>query len=98
MRGETFINDECKMVDFLILSKEEFLGSYSYLTSADWNATYNDVLKVLTDRGYDCTYEEEIGDEYCKWSVCGECTLMCDDNECDGTPNEMWECAFCGEE
>ena len=34
-----FINDKEKMRDFKILSKEEFLSSYSYLTEAEYDNT-----------------------------------------------------------
>lgn len=34
-----FANDEEKMVDFKILSKEEFLSSYSYLTEEEYDLT-----------------------------------------------------------
>lgn len=95
--GSDFIDDECKMVDFLALNKDEFLSSYSYLDSKDWNATYKKVLEILAEHGFSMTFEEELGHEACKWSVNGECTLMCDDNYCNGTPNEKWECAYCEE-
>lgn len=89
-----FIDDECKMVDFLALSKEEFLASYSYLNSKEWDATYRMVLDMLKD-GFSMTFEEELGGEACKWSAGGECTLCPDYNECHGTAEEMWECAYC---
>ncbi len=34
-----FINDIAKMADFKVLTKEEFLASYSYLTEDDYDAT-----------------------------------------------------------
>ena len=34
-----FADDEEKMIDFKILSKEEFLFSYSYLTEKEYNLT-----------------------------------------------------------
>lgn len=34
-----FLNDEEKMKDFYILSKEEFLESYSYLSESEYNLT-----------------------------------------------------------
>lgn len=37
--GEDFIDDEEKMEDFFLLSKEEFLASYSYLKESEWEAT-----------------------------------------------------------
>ena len=38
-----FIDDEEKMKDFYILSKDEFLASYSYLTEEEYDATYREV-------------------------------------------------------
>lgn len=38
-----FIDDEEKMRDFYILSKSEFLASYSYLTEEEYDATYREV-------------------------------------------------------
>ena len=34
-----FINDDEKMRDFFLLTKEEFLNSYSYLKEEDYDAT-----------------------------------------------------------
>ena len=42
-----FIDDSAKMLDFLYLSKEDFLQSYSYLTEDEYNATVDAVLKLL---------------------------------------------------
>lgn len=36
---KTFITDISKMADFKILSKEEFLNSYSYITEDEYEAT-----------------------------------------------------------
>lgn len=41
-----FMPDQEKMVDFFILSKEEFLASYSYLTDEDYEATVKEVIKT----------------------------------------------------
>ena len=41
-----FMPDQEKMVDFFILSKEEFLASYSYLTDEDYEATVKEVIKA----------------------------------------------------
>ena len=35
----SFIDDKEKMIDFRILSKDEFLKSYSYLTEYEYNLT-----------------------------------------------------------
>ena len=37
--ANTFITDVEKMADFKILSKEEFLNSYSYITDDEYEAT-----------------------------------------------------------
>jgi hypothetical protein len=39
MRYTSFITDKEKMRDFKILTKQEFLRSYSYLTEAEYNLT-----------------------------------------------------------
>ena len=41
-----FIDDHDKMFDFLELSKDEFLASYSYLTEAEWRLTKLRVLEL----------------------------------------------------
>lgn len=41
-----FMPDQEKMVDFFILSKEEFLASYSYLTDEDYEETVKEVIKA----------------------------------------------------
>ena len=41
-----FMSDQEKMVDFFILSKEDFLASYSYLTDEDYEATVKEVIKA----------------------------------------------------
>lgn len=41
MKNADFFNDEEKMRDFKVLSKEEFLKSYSYLTEEEYDNTYN---------------------------------------------------------
>ena len=44
-----FTDDKEKMVYFMILSKEDFLNSYSYLSEEEWVLTYNKIVKI-TDR------------------------------------------------
>lgn len=47
----TFRNDHEKMYDFLTMSKENFLGSYSYLTEEEYDATVRDrELHPITPR------------------------------------------------
>lgn len=52
-----FLSDEEKMYDFLRLSKEEFLASYSYLTEEEYEVTtdaYRALSKVLQDWVDEC--------------------------------------------
>ena len=42
-----FLDDEEKMVDFLWLSKDEFLASYSYLTEKEYKLTYSKLLDMI---------------------------------------------------
>lgn len=39
-KNTDFLNDEEKMRDFICLTKEEFLASYSYLTEDEYDNTY----------------------------------------------------------
>ncbi len=41
----SFLDDQCKMVDFFWLSRSEFLAAYSYITEADYDQTCYDVLE-----------------------------------------------------
>jgi len=41
-----FLDDDDKMKDILILSKEEFLSSYSYLTEQE----YDETLRLLKEQ------------------------------------------------
>lgn len=45
--SDPFISEPEKMLDFLYLSKDEFLESYSYLTEEEYNATVDAVLKLI---------------------------------------------------
>lgn len=44
-----FTNDGEKMVDFLRLSKEEFMMSYSYLTEEEYEATCDAIMRKIKD-------------------------------------------------
>lgn len=44
IKTANFIDDKEKMADFLVLSKTEFLTSYSYLTEEE----YNNTKKIIT--------------------------------------------------
>ena len=46
-KGITFHNDINKVVDLLLLGKEELLSSYSYLTEEDYYTTVNNILYTL---------------------------------------------------
>ena len=39
-KNADFLDDEEKMRDFICLSKEEFLASYSYITENEYDNTY----------------------------------------------------------
>ena len=45
MEKINFLNDKEKMIDFKILTKEEFLKSYSYLTEEEYDNTLNFSIK-----------------------------------------------------
>ena len=45
-----FTDDIDKMTDFFILSKEEFLSSYSYITEEEYDLTARDVAKTIINR------------------------------------------------
>lgn len=45
-----FADDMNKMHDFMLLSKDEFLSSYSYLNEDDYYATYNTIMEMLKER------------------------------------------------
>ena len=42
---KSFTDDEEKMIDFFILTKQEFLKSYSYLTELEYDLTKQEVNK-----------------------------------------------------
>ena len=43
-----FTDDEEKMRDFYILSKDEFLASYSYLTEEEYDDIKKKLLKIIS--------------------------------------------------
>lgn len=45
MKYKDFTSDIDKMCDFIILSKIDFLTSYSYITEKEYNITVKKVLK-----------------------------------------------------
>jgi hypothetical protein len=45
MNKTNFLDDDEKMADFKILTKEEFLTSYSYLTEQEYDNTKKEVKK-----------------------------------------------------
>ena len=48
--GYDFADDMNKMHDFMLLSKDEFLSSYSYLNEDDYYATYNAIMEMLKEK------------------------------------------------
>ena len=46
----SFADDANKVHDFLTLSMEEFMFSYSYLDEKDYFATYNEIMEMLKER------------------------------------------------
>lgn len=44
---QTFADDEEKMKDFFLISKSNFLSSYSYLNESDYNITKDYVLQQI---------------------------------------------------
>lgn len=46
----SFASDANKMHDFMTLSMEEFMESYSYLEEKDYYATYNEIWSMLEER------------------------------------------------
>lgn len=42
-----FLDDEEKMHDFITLSMEDFLASYSYLAREEYYATYDELMDLL---------------------------------------------------
>ena len=55
-----FTDDLEKMIDFVKLSKEEFLKSYSYLTDDDYEATLRKVKNKETISKYFIQYMNDI--------------------------------------
>lgn len=47
--ASSFIGDDEKMHDFFILSKDEFLSSYDYLSEKDYDLTVEDILKHINN-------------------------------------------------
>ena len=45
----SFLADHEKMHDFILLSMEEFLATYSYLDIQDYMATYDDLMSTSID-------------------------------------------------
>lgn len=46
MEIKNFITDSDKMQDFLILTEEEFLKSYSYLTQEEYDKTKEEIERI----------------------------------------------------
>lgn len=56
----SFLRDECKMHDFITMSMDEFLFQYSYLSVEDYYATYDELMAIIGDMGWETTIREEF--------------------------------------
>lgn len=45
--GISFANEYEKMIDFFIMSREEFLRFYGYLTEDDYTETVHDIINTI---------------------------------------------------
>lgn len=50
-KAKPFTDDPDKVLDLLLLSKDEFLKSYSYITEEDYNATVEDIKNNFEKKG-----------------------------------------------
>lgn len=50
INGYSFADDMNKMHDFMLLSMDEFLLSYSYLNENDYYATYHEIISMLKEK------------------------------------------------
>lgn len=88
MQTETtsFLSDIDKMYDLLIISKQEFLDSYSYTTEAEYDLTLSLIMPTSTElqanedqigtmadlcREAENLYLEEVNDRPTAWNVLG---------------------------
>ena len=82
---EDFLNDIDKMYDFMELSKDEFLNSYSYLDGQEYELTYRKFVSDLpTNLAYfmrdaenmlieeNTYFDNEDTNPYKQWNVSGE--------------------------
>lgn len=77
MLGYSFEDDKEKMQDFGVLTREEFLKSYSYLNERDYAATLAAVgfIWVVENLGWNVSEYEQDGRKYAEledWSPAGE--------------------------
>ena len=63
--GHDFINDTDKMRDFFVLSKYEFLNSYSYLKEENYQATIDILWQKLGN--IPINEKEEIDENFYIW-------------------------------
>ena len=55
---DDFLQDECKMHDFITMSMEDFLNFYSYLDEQDYYATYDALMNLIGENlGWQYTIE-----------------------------------------
>ena len=66
MKHTSFITDKEKMRDFKILTKKDFLKSYSYLTEAEYDLTVKEVNKYEKKRKWDINFLDDIYDTLMK--------------------------------
>lgn len=90
--NENFIHDHEKMVDFLGLSKEEFMKSYSYLTDDEYENTKRIYENSCTIEWCpDCEVEVVLLAEF-KEQICPNCgerilpCSICEDMACSRCP------------
>ena len=102
----TFLDDEEKMADFEILSKEEFLSSYSYISEEEYDHT-KEMKEFFEDKTPERNYDFEEICPHCdhvnqvKWDRkshtiicegCGERILLC--NLCDMDTVTCGKCPY----
>lgn len=68
----SFLSDNEKMHDFITLSMDEFLESYSYLTEGDYYATYDDLMELLDETFLLERIKERENRENDQWKRKGE--------------------------
>lgn len=81
-----FLDDNEKMVDFVMLSKEEFLASYSYLTEEEYDMTAEAVIKAaekISAEGKITRASKKAEDDSIDITVYASTTMAFTEEECD---------------